>query len=88
MCLRSLGKNSHDMTIYLKTHKPDNIAGACKPSRWAVTIMDVHSVGKGVLCVATKNCDLYETGQGSSVLPGRGRDAVIGNSSFPTQFHF
>ena len=24
------------------------VAGACHPSRWAITLMDVHSLGNGV----------------------------------------
>ena len=39
--------------------KPGTIAGACQPSRWTVTLMDVHSLGKGVKCVAIKNSDRY-----------------------------
>ena len=64
------------------------IAGhrACQPSRWVVTLMDVHFLGKGIKCVAAKNSDNYTPGQGSSVLPERGREVVIGNSSFPNLF--
>ena len=44
--------------------KPGTVAGACKPNRWAVTLVDVHSLGKGVECVAIKNSDRYYPGQG------------------------
>ena len=49
--------------------------------------MDVHSLGKSVQCVAIKNSDLYQPGQGSSVLPGRGHNSVIDISNFLSQFH-
>ena len=30
---------------------PGTFAGACQPSRWAVTLMDVHYLGKGkIVC--------------------------------------
>ena len=48
------------MQIYAK---PGTVAGACQPSRWAVTLMDVHSLGKGVKCVAIKTSSLYWPGQ-------------------------
>ena len=33
---------------YVCSNKPGTVAGACKPSRWADTLMDVLTLGKGV----------------------------------------
>ena len=32
----------------LNVKEPSTVAGACQLSRWAVTLMDAHSLGKGV----------------------------------------
>ena len=32
---------------------------ACKPSRWADTLMDVHSLGKGKIVCCNKNSNRY-----------------------------
>ena len=66
--------------------QPGTVAGACQPSRWAFTLIDVHSVDvKGKIVCCYKNSDLYQPDQGSSMLPHRGHGTVSGNSSLPTQ---
>ena len=58
-------------------NQPGTGASACQTSRWAVTLMDVLSMGKGVQCVAIKNSNRYKPGQRSSVLPDRGHDSEL-----------
>ena len=49
MSKKETGKLFEKLECYLyATHELGTIAGACQPSRWAVTLMDVHSLGKGV----------------------------------------
>ena len=51
--------SEHIRILSFADDKLGTIAGACQPSRWAVTLMDVHSMGKGVFWGAIKNSNRY-----------------------------
>ena len=78
-CKSILIESYHDDS-FLKTSlshprcQPGTVAGACKPSRWAVTLMDVLTLGSLVDGRNERNSGRYKPGK---VLPARGRDLEL-----------
>ena len=54
--------------------QPGTIADACKPSRWAVTLMDALTLGSLVDGRNERNSGCYKPGK---VLPARGHDLEL-----------
>ena len=76
-CLSFPHRLAFTTKVGLTTHHLCRAQGACKPSRWAVTLMDVHSLGKVCSVLLSKIATAARLARDQSVLPCRGSDTVM-----------